>query len=113
MSIVLQFDEQAAAIAADQGLAKDIARVLAHHYPAPHAWAVHVSSRTGIATIENLNLSETHGFILKLRDLDGPEAIRRAAIKAGGEFLERHDMSRTKTPDRDDLAIRARRARFT
>lgn len=111
MSVITQYDT-IADLAADQDTAREIARVLHHHYPPPHAWAVNVDSGRGIAVIENWNLSETHGFVIKLQDLKGAEEIRLAAIRAGGEFLERHDMSRTKKADPDELYARSLKARF-
>ncbi len=99
--------EQAATLAADQKLASEIARVLRNAY-AGWSWAVHVDSRTGIATIENWDLSERFGFVLHMNKLTGAHEIRRAAILAGGEFLERHGLPATKANEADRAEKQAR-----
>ena len=103
--------EQAATLAADQKLASEIARVLRDAYPG-WSWAVHCDSRTGIATIENWDLSERFGFVLHMNKLTGAQEIKRAAILAGGEFLERHGLPATKANEAD-RAEKQRKAWFT
>jgi hypothetical protein len=87
--------EQAATMAADQKLASEVARVLRSHYPG-WSWATHCDSRTGILTVENWDLSERYGFVIHMNKLTGAQEIKRAAILAGGEFLERHGLPATK-----------------
>lgn len=99
--------EQAATLAADQKLASEVARVLRDAYPG-WSWAVHCDSRTGIATIENWDLSERFGFVLHMNKLTGAQEIKRAAILAGGEFLERHGLPATKANEADRAERQAR-----
>ncbi len=91
---------QAATMAADQKLASEVARVLKHHYPG-WSWATHCDSRTGILTVENWDLSERYGFVIHMNKLTGAQEIKRAAILAGGEFLERHGLPATKANEAD------------
>ena len=79
--------------AADIALAGRIAEVLERRYP-DHAWAVHVDSSQGIATVKNLRLSDRFGFVLKLRDLKLEREMASEAMEAGGELLERFGLSR-------------------
>jgi hypothetical protein len=99
--------EQAATMAADQKLASEVARVLKDHYPG-WAWAVNADSRTGILTVENWDLSERYGFVIHMNKLTGAQEIKRAAILAGGEFLERHGLPATKANEADRDAKQAR-----
>ena len=99
--------EQAATLAADQKLASEVARVLRDAYPG-WSWAVHCDSRTGIATIENWDLSERFGFVLHMDKLTGAQEVKRAAILAGGEFLERHGLPATKANEADRAEKQAR-----
>jgi hypothetical protein len=43
-----------------------------------------------------------------MSELDGPEAIKRKAVWAGGEFLERHGLPATKANEADRDAKQAR-----
>ena len=74
-----------------QPLARDLCDVLDAHYPG-HPW--HVTVGGGMAVIRNFGLSLAHGFGLHLDKLPGPEAVKRGAVIAGGEFLERHGIRR-------------------
>jgi hypothetical protein len=74
---------------ADITTAKEIAGLLDKSYPG-HLWAVHVDSLGGIATVKNMRLSGTWGFMLKLTDtFSGSEFDKRVKM-AGGELLERY-----------------------
>jgi hypothetical protein len=95
------------AIAADMALAKEVARVLNDAYKG-WSWATHCDSRTGILTVENWDLSERYGFVIHMNKLTGAQEIKRAAILAGGEFLERHGLPATKANDADRDAKQAR-----
>jgi hypothetical protein len=81
--------------ALEHQLAANIAKVLTEHYPG-YPWAVNVSAETGIATVENWALSTKDGYIIKMKSLNGPTEVTKAAIIAGGEFLERHGLPRSK-----------------
>ena len=78
--------------AANQTISKHVAETLDKHYPG-HAWAVMANIETGIVTIRNLKLSSKMGFILKMDDL-ATDPTMRLVVKAGGEFLERFNISR-------------------
>jgi len=97
----------------DQSLALEISGLLAWHYPG-HKFLVHVNSHptVGMAYIQHLSLSEKDGYQLKIGDLWGPNQIKQAAIKAGGEILERFNVRRGKA-DRDELQHHQRRAAFS
>ena len=99
--------EQAATLAADQKLASEIARVLRDAYPG-WSFAVHADSRAGMVTVENWDLSERMGFYIRMSELTGAQEIKRAAILAGGEFLERHGLPATKANDADRAEKQAR-----
>lgn len=99
--IAAQYDAPAA-IAADQTLATEIAAELGRQY-AGWPWAVNVDSRPTVAmvTIENWGLSVKNGFRFKIKDLQTPEQIKRAAVIGGGEFLERFNLPRTRANEAD------------
>lgn len=59
-------------------------------YPG-HIWRVEV--RQGLVTVHNLMLSGRWGFVLKVTSLD---SNGKAVIMAGGELLERYNLSRAK-----------------
>jgi hypothetical protein len=106
--IATQYDA-ASALAADQRLASEIAAGLSRHY-AGWAWAVNVDSRpeVGMVTIENWDLSIANGFRFKIKDLQTPDQVRRTAILAGGEFLERFNLPRAKANAADKAEHSAR-----
>jgi len=80
--------------AADIALARRMAEVLHRHYPG-HAWAVNVSHRTGVASVQNFALSGRWGFRLFLVDLKSDSGMV-SVMRAGGELLERWNVARTK-----------------
>ena len=77
----------------DYNMAKDMAEALHAHYPG-HQWAVTCDGRTGIATIRDLFLSGTYGYVLRLPAIYSFSAFRKEVIMAGGEVLERFKMAR-------------------
>lgn len=80
--------------AQDMTIAKDIAETLFEKYPG-YLWAISVKS--GVAVIKCLNVSSLYGFILKYDDIKGDAGYRKKeVIRAGGEILERAQMSRGK-----------------
>lgn len=77
----------------DMALSKDVAEALNEHYPG-HLWAVNCQGENGIMTIHNLMLSGQWGFTLKLDNSYSASDLRKRAIMAGGEILERYKVSR-------------------
>ncbi|QCG94982.1 hypothetical protein E6C67_14205 [Azospirillum sp. TSA2s] len=108
MDIAINPHAEGAVIAADQSLAKEISAELSRHYPG-HAWAVNVDSRTGMAVVENWNLSTRDGFRIRMNDLATHNDVKRMAVKAGGEFLERFGLARGRA-DQDEVRDHAQRA---
>ena len=75
-------------------LAKNMGEDLHKKYPG-HLWAINVNSEQGIATIFNLMVSQTHGYLFKLKDLTPySRATTQKVIMAGGEILERGGLAR-------------------
>lgn len=91
-SLLAGLDDNATSTMNDMLLAKQIAETLMAHYPHPHLWAVTCEGRTGIATIKNLNLSGTMGYVLKLPKLYSASSLAKDVMRAGGEILERYHM---------------------
>jgi len=78
---------------ANQTIAKEVAECLDKHYPG-HAWGVRANVETGIVQVYNLRLSGQWGFVLKIDDLITDPGMR-LTIRAGGELLERYNLSRS------------------
>lgn len=77
-------------------MAKEMAELLNKHYPG-HMWAVSCDGGgTGFADVRNLSLSGTWGFRVKLRELFSASDFRHRIVMAGGEILERYNLSRGK-----------------
>lgn len=76
----------------DMLLAKTIGDHLEAAYPM-WGWMVHVDSENGIVNVICARLLplnfQTYGYTLKMADLHDPTIIRKKAIQAGGELLER------------------------
>jgi hypothetical protein len=72
---------------ADMMLASQISRALDKHYP-NHLWAVNVNSIGGVVTIKNFSISFTHGYLLKLAEVQNDPSHKKC-IMAAGEILER------------------------
>lgn len=77
----------------DYNMARDMAEALHAHYPGQR-WAVTCEGAQGIATIRNLLLSGTYGYLLKLPAIYSASAFKKDVIHAGGEILERFKMPR-------------------
>jgi len=77
---------------ANQAIAKEIAECLNTHYPG-HAWGVQADVEQGVVKVFNLRLSGQWGFLLHIDDLQQDPSMR-ITIKAGGELLERYNLSR-------------------
>ena len=67
-----------------------VGEVLHVAYPG-HLWRV--EAQQGVVTVHNLLLSGKWGFRLRIVDLD---TMGKIVIRAGGELLERYNMSRAK-----------------
>lgn len=79
-------------------MAKELSKVLLEQYPG-YPWAVHVDGRPTVmmAYVENWMVApKGYGMRVKLSELTGPDEIRRAMTKYGGELLERFSMNRGK-----------------
>ena len=86
-------------------MAKEMADLLHQHYPG-HLWAVSCDGAgSGFADVRNLSLSGTWGFRVKLRELFSASDFRRRIVMAGGEILERYNLSRGKLRQEELAAI--------
>lgn len=77
---------------ANEAISREIAECLEKHYPG-HAWGVRADVEQGIVQVFNLRLSGQWGFTLHIDDLQHDPSMR-LTIKAGGELLERYNLSR-------------------
>ena len=77
---------------ANQAIAKEGAECLHKHYPS-HAWGVCANVETGLVQVYNLRLSGEWGFVLHIDRL-ATDPSMRLTIRAGGELLERYNLSR-------------------
>lgn len=73
--------------------AKEVGDALNEHYP-NHMWAV--SWQGGVLVVKNLAISTFYGFVLKYADAYSASQLKKNAVKAGGELLERANMVRGK-----------------
>ena len=86
---------------ADILLARTMAEALHGAYPG-HLWGVTCNHETGMADVRNLALSGNWGFRLKLQGIYSASQFKADVLKAGGEILERFNVSRGKA-DGDQL----------
>jgi len=99
MSEILTLDNPEHAIA-DMAMAKSIAEALHKQYPG-HLWMVNADNGNNIATVQLGGISGKFGFNIHLDKITaGMELIMRA----GGEILERYNLSRGRRID-DDIGI--------
>jgi hypothetical protein len=89
MSMVVDIKDAKLSAAAEVQ-AKNAADMLHKHYPG-WLWGVHVDDVGGVMKVLLLSVSGSWGFVIKLKDLD-PEY--RMVMRAGGEILERFNLSR-------------------
>lgn len=82
--------------------AKMAAEALHAAYPG-HLWGVACDVRTGFMDIRNLGLSGNWGFRIRLSKIYTHSALKRDVLRAGGELLERYNLSRGRL-DQDALA---------
>lgn len=92
-------DEQASSTGNDQLMAKIMAETLVDAYRADnagnaHLWAVSFDSGTGLAIIRNLLLSGEYGYVLKIPAIFSASSFIADVKRAGGEILERYNLSR-------------------
>ena len=92
-NLLIANEHEAKSNALDLALSKDVAEALNSQYPG-HLWAVNCRGEDGIMTIHNLMLSGKWGFVLKLDNSYSASDLRKRAIMAGGEILERYKVSR-------------------
>ena len=78
---------------ANQAIARQVAETLEKHYPG-HGWMVRANVETGIVQIYNLLLDGNWGFVLKI-DALATDPSMKLTIRAGGELLERYNLSRS------------------
>ena len=67
-----------------------VGEVLHAAYPG-HVWRV--ETQQGIVTVHNLLLSGKWGFRLRITEID---SMGKIVVRAGGELLERYNLSRAK-----------------
>lgn len=77
----------------DLVMSRHMADTLHRAYPG-HLWAVTCDGWKGIATVRNLRLSGTWGFVLKLPAIYSASEWDRRVLMAGGEILERFGIPR-------------------
>ncbi len=84
---------------ADLALAAAVYHKLDEHYPG-HQWRVNADHDTGLVTVQLLYTdllrhNAKWGYVIKIARLNGDPTLR-AAVKAGGELLERYGLSRNR-----------------
>lgn len=84
---------------ANESIAREVAECLNKAYPG-HAWAVRANVETGLCQVYNLRLSGTWGFVLHLDKLLNDPGMK-LTIRAGGELLERYNLSRAKLKEQE------------
>ena len=99
MSAAEHTDANCTSMVYDYDEAHRISDKLVQYYPG-HLWAVTVNQ--GVAFIKNLLLSGNWGFVIKLKDIDNDY---KAVIRAGGEVLERYNISRGKLVEQEILGV--------
>lgn len=82
---------------ADLALAAAVYHKLEEHYPG-HQWRVNADHDTGIVQVQLLYLDKLGrngkwGYVIKIDRLNGDPTLR-AAVRAGGELLERFGLPR-------------------
>lgn len=90
-------------------MAKRIGEHMTRVYPQRH-WEVGVDLRGGMAVLKCPDLSLTHGYHLEIRRRTLHDLVELFA-KAGGEILERHNVTRGRLRDRgifDDMPVTLR-----
>lgn len=92
MSFIQTFDEvEANNCVQATALCQKIGNALAKHYPR-RKWYVDVNWEGKIASVFAADISMEYGYQLHINKIS--EEIEKAAVKAGGELLERFKLSR-------------------
>lgn len=95
--------------ATDMATAKLIGDTLEGAYP---GWLWHVEVSGGMANIKSMHANPRYGYRLHLaRDFYSASDLRKQALMAGGELLERLNMPRRKA-DWDAINARPQKAGF-
>lgn len=81
-------------------IAKMVAEELHDQYP-HHPWRVYVCSDNSTITVMNDLISQFYGYHLHVRNLGSASEIKSQVRWAGGEFLERFRISRTRGTEKD------------
>ncbi len=76
-------------------LCKDAGDALAQAYPG-HLWVVHPEGNGSIIVVRNVSLSGQWGFVLHVPAIYSASDFKKQVLMAGGEILERFEMSRSK-----------------
>lgn len=95
----------------DESLAKNILERLLFHYPG-HLWIVQAFGKLGYVTIQNPTLSYTMGMRMILPKIVNATDMEKKIMRFGGEFLERHRISREKKAEQDQIQELWRTGRF-
>lgn len=78
----------------DEQICAIVGRELCTHYPG-HAWRVDADHRKGLVDILNLSLSGKYGFRIEMKGMFSAPDLQKLAMRAGGEILERYNVSRS------------------
>jgi len=89
---------------ANMTIAKEVAECLDVHYKG-HAWGVRANVETGLVHVFNLNLSGQWGFVLHIDNLINDPSMK-TVIMAGGELLERYNLSRSEIKPEEYMVIK-------
>jgi hypothetical protein len=104
--ITLAHNEESQRQGMVHNLARQILDVLNSHYPG-YVWLVKVDDVGGVASVFNLHLSATYGYILHLDNIQqSSRMLKLASLRAGGELLERHNLNRGRKNDTQIAEIR-------
>lgn len=101
-NLLIANEHEAHQDALDMAMAKNVAESLNANYPG-HLWAVNCRGDQGIMTVHNLSLSGQWGYTLLLDKSYSASDLNKRAIIAGGEILERYNVSRGRV-NHDQLA---------
>ncbi|HOX27378.1 MAG TPA: hypothetical protein PLL30_17030 [Candidatus Krumholzibacteria bacterium] len=75
-------------------LCKEVAETLFQAYPG-HLWAVNPEGNGSIIVVRNVSLTGQWGFVLHVPAIYSASEFKKNVIRAGGEILERYQMSRS------------------
>ena len=84
----------------DEMTAGHVMQALLEHYPG-HPW--HVEVRDGMVIVKHMRLSAKWAMAKRLDEVWSVSELKKSAIRAGGEFLERANLVRGR--DRGDRIV--------